>query len=106
MFHGIGSYGSALTSNSFLSTEFGVSSEYIGNNQEQALKALEQGYPILGSEDGHFLAIIPAPDEDKEKGYKFYIIDSARGHDGAYKTVADANKVVKGNLELNYIIYP
>ena len=34
----------------------------------------------------------------KRQGYKFAILDSARGHSGLYKSVEEANAVVDGNL--------
>jgi len=33
-------------------------------------------------------------------------MDSARGHDGPYKSVEEANKVVKGSLTFTAIIKP
>lgn len=89
----------------FLFKYYGVTSQMYPS-QAQALQALEQGYPVIGGEDGHILAIIPVSEELKAQGYKFYILDSARGHDGPYKSVADANKVVRGYLRFNAIIKP
>lgn len=89
----------------FLFKYYGVTSQ-VYPSQAQALQALEDGYPVLGGEDGHFLALIPVSEELKAQGYKFYIMDSARGHDGPYKSVADANKVVRGYLRFNAIIKP
>lgn len=90
---------------SFLEKYYGLSSKSVMNNS-QALEALENGYPVIGGEDGHILAIIPAPEEYKNQGYKFYILDSGRGHSGPYKSVEDANKVVRGNLRFIKIIEP
>lgn len=75
-------------------------------SQETALEALEKGYPVIGGETGHILAIVPVSEELKAQGYKFYILDSARGHDGKYKSVAEADAVVKGNLRFIAIIMP
>lgn len=52
------------------------------------------------------MAIVPVSAELKAQGYKFYILDSARGHDGPYKSIEDANKVVSGNLNFIAIIKP
>ena len=101
---GVGS-SHCIFSNAFVQKYYGVSSEY-GISQATALSALEQGYPVIGGETGHILAIIPAPDEYKNQGYKFYIMDSGRGHDGPYKSVADANRVVEGSLNFLAIIKP
>ena len=49
---------------------------------------------------------MPVTDAEKAQGSKFRIMDSARGHDGLYKSVADANKVVRGNLRFLAIIKP
>lgn len=90
----------------FLEKYYGVTSELTYPGEAKAMQALEQGYCLIGGEDGHILAIIPAPDEYKAQGYKFYILDSARGHSGAYRSVADANTVVRGNLDFIAIIKP
>lgn len=90
----------------FLQTYFGVTSELSYPSESQAIAALEKGYGLIGGEDGHILAIIPAPDEYKAQGYKFYILDSARGHDGPYRSVAEASQVVDGNLGFIAIIKP
>lgn len=95
--------------NSFLQKYYGVHSTYIRhspNERKLGLEALENGYPVIGGEQGHVLALIPVSDELKAQGYKFYIMDSARGHDGPYKSVEDANKVVKGSLTFTAIIKP
>lgn len=56
---------------------------------------------------GHILAIVPVSDELKAQGYKFYILDSGRGHSGPYKSLNEADNVVyNGFLHMNYIIYP
>ena len=89
----------------FLQKYYGVTSQ-MNISEATALDALEKGYPVIGGEDGHILAIVPVSEELKAQGYKFYILDSARGHDGPYKSVADANKVVKGSLGFIAIIIP
>lgn len=55
---------------------------------------------------GHILAVIPVPAEYKKQGYKFYILDSARGHDGLFKSVSDASAVVDGDFRFLTIIKP
>ena len=55
---------------------------------------------------GHFLALLPVSEDLKAQGYKFYILDSARGHDGPYRSVEEANRVVRGYLRFNAIIKP
>ena len=65
-----------------------------------------QDIQFFGGEIGHILAIVPVTEAEKAQGYRFRIIDSANGHDGLYKSVADANKVVKGNLRFKAIIKP
>lgn len=101
---GVGS-SHCIFNNDFLNRYYGVSSQMYPT-QASALQALENGYPVIGSETGHILAIIPAPDEYKAQGYKFYILDSGRGHGGLYKSVEEANAVVKGNLGFIAIIKP
>jgi len=90
----------------FLQKYYGVTSEVSYPSESQAIAALESGCAVIGGEDGHILAIIPVPDEYKSQGYKFYILDSARGHDGPYRSVAEANRVVKGSLRFIAIIRP
>ena len=92
--------------NDFVYKYYGVTSDPCYPNETQALKALEAGYPIIGGEDGHILAIVPVTAEERAQGYKFRIMDSARGHDGLYKSVADANKRVVGYLRFTAIIKP
>lgn len=75
-------------------------------SQDTALDALEKGYPVIGGETGHILALLPVSEEQKAQGYKFAILDSARGHSGLYKSVEEANAVVDGNLGFIAIIIP
>lgn len=49
---------------------------------------------------------MPVTAEERAQGYRFRIMDSARGHDGLYKSVEDANKVVRGHLSFTAIIKP
>lgn len=101
---GVGS-SHCIFESSFLQKYYGVTSRSVDSDSD-ALQALENGYPVIGGEDGHILAIIPAPDSYKSQGYKFYILDSARGHSGPYKSMADANEIVRGSLGFIYIIMP
>lgn len=93
-----------IFSSDFLQKYYGVTSEPANNTT--GLQALEQGYPVIGGETGHILAIIPAPEELKQQGYKFYIMDSARGHDGPYRSISEANAKVSGGLVFTHIIKP
>lgn len=75
-------------------------------SRNEALKALEEGYAVLGGETGHFLAFVPVTSEEAEQGYIFRILDSARGHGGLYRSFEEADKVVKGSCVVTHIIYP
>ena len=90
---------------SFLEKYYGVTSQ-MTTSQDTALDALEKGYPVIGGETGHILALLPVSEEQKAQGYKFAILDSARGHSGLYKSVEEANAVVDGNLGFIAIIIP
>ena len=57
---------------------------------------------LIKSKDGYLTTTLYL----NGKGYKFYIMDSGRGHDGPYKSVADANRVVEGSLNFLAIIKP
>lgn len=97
-----------IFSNSFLQKYYGVSSEPV-TSTTQAYKALENGYPIIGGEQGHFLVILPLPEEYKNSNYKFYVLDSARGHSGAYRSPEEfVNKwgSKASYLRFSYIIKP
>lgn len=102
---GVGS-SHCIFNNSFLSKYYGVSSSVCYPSEAEVIQALKEGAGVIGAEEGHILAIVPVPDEYKNQGYQFYILDSARGHSGAYRSVADANRVVKGNLSFIAIIRP
>ena len=113
IYHGTGCYGSSLTNTSFLQEYYGISSKK-ASSTEEALEALQNGCCVLGSEEGHFLAIIPVPDEFKleSNNYKFYILDSYRGHNGPFVSVEAAVRYLKDGgrrpnnyLMLSYIIY-
>lgn len=102
---GVGS-SHCIFNNDFLNKYYGVTSEVSYPSEEKVIQALEEGCGVIGGEEGHILAIIPVTAEEKAQGYKFHILDSARGHSGPYKSVADANKVVKGSLTFTAIIRP
>ena len=90
---------------SFLEKYYGVTSQ-MTTSQDTALDALEKGYPVIGGETGHILALLPVSEAQKAQGYDFAILDSARGHSGLYKSVEEANAVVDGNLGFIAIIIP
>ena len=102
---GVGS-SNVIYATGFLQKYYGCKSTYVGGNQAAALQALDSGLPCIGHEDGHILAVIPVSQELKAQGYKFYILDSARGHSGAYKSIQDATNVVKGTFSITYVIQP
>ena len=101
---GAGSIYAGICNPNFLAQFYNCTSSLVGS-VNQAYAALEAGKCIISREPGHVLAAIPVPDEYKSQGYKFYIMDSARGHDGPYKSVADAASVM-GSFEFLYIIEP
>ncbi len=71
------------------------------------MQALARGYPVLSGEPGHFLALVPVTDSERAQGYKFRIMDSAKGRDGVYRSVQDAiNRTGVPHLNFNAIIYP
>ena len=102
---GVGS-SHCIFNNNFLSEYYGVTSDVCYPNETRVIQALDEGCAVIGAEEGHILAIVPVSDEYKAQGYKFYILDSARGHSGPYRSVADANRVVKGSLSFIAIIKP
>lgn len=107
---GAGSIRGAICDTQFLAQYYNCKSTYVSDNaegQEQALKALAEGKAVLGGEEGHLLAIIPVPDEYKNMGYAFYVLDSYRGHDGPFKSVSDfINSTTATKLIFRYIIEP
>ena len=95
-----------IFSSSFIKKYYGLNVQSC-TTEAEALRELESGYPILGGEPGHFLALVPVPDEYKKQGYKFYVLDSARGHDGPYKSAADfTNRTGADFLRFNVVIKP
>ena len=60
---------------SFLEKYYGVTSQ-MTTSQDTALDALEKGYPVIGGETGHILALLPVSEEQKAQGYKFAILDT------------------------------
>ncbi len=59
------------------------------NNYNTAINALKEGKCAIALEPGHFVAVIPVPNEFQGKGYEFFVIDSARGHTGPYSSASD-----------------
>ena len=75
---------------------------------EQGIKAVESGKSAIGRVQGHILAIVPVPEQYKGQGYRFYIMDSARGLDGPYKSAAEvrAKRASGGEFSILYTIEP
>ena len=99
-----GSYQSALIDNDFLSTTYGLKSVDAG--ESEMLNYLEQGYPVLSGTTGHVLAVVPAPDDLKQQGYAFYVLDSIAETTGPYKSVSDYESTNGKPLYLNYAVLP
>ena len=90
----------------FLEKHFGVKSKY-PITESEALQALKDGYPVLGGEPGHYLVYLPVLEGYEDQGYLFYILDSAKGHDGHVSTLEEAyNRVGSDHINYNAIIYP
>lgn len=75
-------------SNEFLNKYYGVSSETC-YDYDTVINALNEGKAAIGGEPGHILAIIPLPDEYKGSDYEFFVLDSAFGHTGPYRSAED-----------------
>ncbi len=86
---GAGSIYAGICNADLLKKYYNCTARY-ASSAEAAYQALENGNcGVIGAEVGHVLAMIPLPDEYKNSGYKFYVMDSARGHSGPYKSTAD-----------------
>jgi len=84
----------------FLYTYYGVHST-AASDYDTVIQALKEGKCAVGHEPGHFVAIIPVPDEFQGQGYEFFVLDSARGTTGAYKSISDF-KSRSGQTELTF----
>lgn len=103
---GEGSVYSGICNSDLLTKYYNCKSTIVGST-EQALAALENGKAVIGSEKGHILAVLPLSDEYKEQGYKFYVLDSARGHNGPFKSVSHfISSTSAAFLNFHYIIEP
>lgn len=83
-----GSYVGKITHKEFLYETYGVSVERDPSYNE-VIQALKEGKAVLASEPGHFVVVVAVPDELQGQGYEFFVIDSARGHTGAYTSIQD-----------------
>lgn len=97
---------SGLCKSEFLQKYYNCKATSI-DTEKQALSALMSGKAVIGRETGHVLAFIPVPNEYKSQGYKFYVLDSARGHNGAFKSFADfSTRTGATGVQAKYIIEP
>ena len=76
------------------------------SSDQQALEALAAGKCVEASDDGHIYAVIPVPNEYRSAGYQFYILDSALGFSGAYKSLSEFTAKTGRVLSFKYIIEP
>lgn len=105
IYYSSGVGGNAYVYSSKVLEEYGCSLATT-SSRSQAMEALNKGYAVLGYEEGHYLAFVPASSEDVAQGYVFKILDSARGHDKLCRDFTDADNIVKGNSGVLAIIYP
>lgn len=103
---GAGSYWGPLCNTEFLQKYYNCKSTAV-NSMQGVIDAVSAGKCVVGAEKGHILAIIPLPDEYKSGGYAFFVLDSARGHSGAFKSKEDfINTTTATMLVPHYIIEP
>ena len=103
---GAGSYWGPLCRNDFLEKYYNCKSTAI-TSMQQLIDAVAADKCVIGAEKGHILAIIPLPDEYKAGGYTFFVLDSARGHSGAFKSLEDFKKTTGAEMLVpHYIIEP
>ena len=79
-------YGVSSTAFSDLPGVTSIDSRGACTDMEIVQEQLDQGNAVIasvgiGSSSGHIIALLPVSDEDKEKGYNFYIYDSTGGSD-------------------------
>ena len=93
-----------VLNNGYLSKYYGVKMTYVSTGE--GIEQVAAGKSALGSVEGHILAIVPVPEEYQGQGYKFYIIDSARGLTGPYRNAEEvkAKPNSGGVFRLTYII--
>lgn len=108
---GSGGTWTIVENNDFLKKYYNCKSTKVVSD-EQAYSALEAGKCLIGYQEvphygylGHALAVIPVPDEYKESGQKFYILDSGFDSTGPYISRADAATKMYG-FKFEWIIEP
>lgn len=103
---GVGTIWGGMLNNDFLAKHYGVKATAVGT--ESGIQQVESGKVAIGSVSGHILAIVPVPDQYKNQGYRFYVIDSARGLDGPYRSSSEVIAKPKsgGVFYVRYIIEP
>lgn len=102
----VGVITASMMNNNFLEKYYHVQSTYVST--EAGIQQVENGKVAIGSVKGHMLAIVPVPEEYKNQGYRFYIIDSARGLTGPYRSAAEVRSKPKsyGEFSISYIVEP
>lgn len=101
---GAGVITSAIVNNNFLGQYYNVKSTKVST--EEGVKQVESGKVAIGSVSGHILAIVPVPEQYKNQGYRFYIMDSGRGLDGPYRSEEEVKKKPRsyGVFNITYIL--
>ena len=98
----VGSNGSSYN-DSFLSETYGVrSADCNSTNYEAGIQALNDGKCAVGGITGHIIAIVPVPD-----GYTgdFFVIDSAFGLTGAYRSMEEFEEKCGEDFIFKKLIY-
>ena len=107
---GTGSAYPGIYTSSFLEEYYGVESFWIeegSNNESKGLEYIDKGYPVIVSRPGHILAAIPLPDEYKDQGYRFFVLDSIKDATGPYTSAAEfAQKNGVDYLCFRYALVP
>jgi len=93
----------SIVNNNFLGQYYNVKSTKVST--EDGIRQVEQGKAAIGSVYGHILAIVPVPEQYKNQGYKFYIIDSGRGLTGPYRSAEEVKQKPKsyGIFNITYV---
>lgn len=90
----------------FLKKYYNVKATEI-SSQESIIAQLTDGKAAIGSTPGHILAVIPVPEQYREQGYRFYVLDSANGLSGAYRTVDEVRRKPYGSgFKFNWLLEP